>query len=326
MRESAYQLITGRIILLLQGGSVPWRKPWKTQSHLPRNLISKREYRGINIFLLLAMGYESPYWATFNQVRELGGSVRKDEKSSLVVFWKWLEVEEGAEKKRIPLLRYYCVFNAQQCEGIDQYLPKPQTPVIACSPIEAAERIVAGMPRRPLIEHGQRRAFYSPLRDMVGMPSRERFVGTEDYYSTLFHKLTHATGHESRLNRRGVAGERHFGSEPYSKEELVAEMGSCFLCGQAGIVERTIDNSAAYLNGWLRSLKHDATLVVQAAAQAQRAADFIMGKQAEESEVGNDTSAQVTNSSCPTSEAPSPATVERSTPSETTHAMKGEMS
>jgi len=192
MRESAYQLITGRIILLLQSGTVPWRKPWKTQSQLPRNLISKKEYRGINIFLLLAMGYESPYWATFNQVRELGGSVRKDEKSSLVVFWKWLEIEEEAEKRRIPLLRYYCVFNAQQCEGIDQHLPPSASPVIAASPIEAAERIVAGMPRCPLIEHGQRRAFYSPRRDMVGMPSQERFVSTEEYYSTLFHELTHA--------------------------------------------------------------------------------------------------------------------------------------
>ena len=148
------------------------------------------------------------------------------------------------------------------------------------------------MPQRPVIRHGLDRAFYSPAADSVGMPSPERFETPENYYNVLFHELTHSTGHESRLNRKGVSGvgvERAaFGSQSYSKEELVAEMGAAFLCGRAGIVERTIDNSAAYVASWLERLKDDARLVVLAAAQAQKAADFILGRQygAEESEAG----------------------------------------
>ena len=136
------------------------------------------------------------------------------------------------------------------------------------------------MPRRPAIRHGLDRAFYSPAADSVGMPSPERFDTPENYYNVLFHELTHSTGHESRLNRKGVSGTdgqwAGFGSQSYSKEEMVAEMGAAFLCGQAGIVERTIDNSAAYLRSWLERLKNDCRLVVQAAAQAQKAADFIL--------------------------------------------------
>jgi antirestriction protein ArdC len=139
------------------------------------------------------------------------------------------------------------------------------------------------MPRRPEIKRGLDRAYYSPGGDFVGMPSPEQFKSGEDYYSVLFHELTHSTGHESRLNRKGVSGAdgqwSAFGSQSYSKEELVAEMGAAFLCGQAGIVERTLDNSAAYIKSWLSRLKDDPRLVVQAAAQAQKAADFILGQQ-----------------------------------------------
>jgi len=127
------------------------------------------------------------------------------------------------------------------------------------------------------------RAFYSPDGDYVGMPEPELFRTPEDYYSVLFHELTHSTGHESRLNRKGVTGSdglwSAFGSQPYSQEELVAEMGAAFLCGQAGIVERTIDNSVAYIRSWLQRLKDDRRLIVQAAAQAQKASDFILARQ-----------------------------------------------
>ena len=172
---------------------------------------------------------------------------------------------------------------------------RQHVPVIAeatrqASVIEAAKAIVDGMPTRPEIKHGLAKAFYSPSGDYVGMPSQKQFERDEAYYSVLFHELTHATGHESRLNRKGVAGNEDnwssFGSTPYAKEELVAEMGAAFLCGEAGIMERTIDNSAAYVQSWLKRLKDDVRLVVQAAAQAQKAADFIIGKQpAGESEV-----------------------------------------
>jgi antirestriction protein ArdC len=177
------------------------------------------------------------------------------------------------------MLRYYSVFNVAQCDGVTA--PAIEGADGVHSPIETAEQIVAAMPRRPEIRHGLDRAFYSPASDSVGMPSPERFESPENYYNVLFHELTHSTGHESRLNRKGVSGvggERAaFGSQSYSKEELVAEMGAAFLCGRAGIVERIIDNSAAYVAAWLERLKDDAQLVVMAAAQAQKAADFILG-------------------------------------------------
>ena len=137
--------------------------------------------------------------------------------------------------------------------------------------------IVANMPQVPIIKHGMARAYYSPLEDYVGMPDRERFDSEPGYFATIFHELVHATGHKSRLKRPSITERNGFGSDPYCKEELIAELGSAFLCGHAEIVERTIDNSAAYLKGWLEQLRNDRTLIVQAAAQAQKAADFILG-------------------------------------------------
>lgn len=292
MNHDVYQVITDRIIGLLENGVVPWQKPWQGGEQMPRNLISGHEYRGVNVFLLHAMSYTSPYWLTFNQAREMGGHVKRGERASPVVFWKRLPVEASGEpdgKKIIPFLRYYSVFNVEQCEDI----PADKIPVQNGSkrehcPIQAAESIVTAMPKKPEIKHGGGRACYSPGLDCVTMPLPETFRSGQDYYSVLFHELTHSTGHESRLNRKGVAGAdgewSAFGSTPYAREELVAEMGAAFLSGHAGIVERTLDNSAAYLQSWLARLKEDTRLIVQAAAAAQKAADFILGKQFAESE------------------------------------------
>jgi len=286
-KADAYQVITDRIIGLLEKGVVPWQKPWRGGDMVPRNLTSKREYRGVNVFLLHAMMYESPFWLTFNQAKELGGHVKRGERACPVVFWKWLDVEaphEQSGKKTVPFLRYYSVFNVGQCEDI----PPDKIPSLGerqreHSPIAEAERIVAGMPKRPEIRHGGGRACYVPSVDRVDMPKPEAFLSEQDYYSVLFHELTHSTGHESRLNRKGVAspdGEwSAFGSTPYAREELVAEMGAAFLAGHAGIVERTINNSAAYVQSWLQRLKQDSRLIVQAAGQAQKAADFILDRQ-----------------------------------------------
>ena len=295
MKDAVYQVITDRVITLLEQGTVPWHKPWQGGQSMPQNLVSRRPYRGVNVFLLHAMSYASPYWLTFRQAQELGGSVRRGEKACPVVFWKWLDVDEAGAgptgKRRVPFLRYYSVFNAAQCEGIDAHVPAIDGTQRPHTPIETAEQIVAAMPRRPAVRHGLERAFYDPSGDSVGMPAPERFDRPADYYNVLFHELTHATGHESRLNRKGVSGTdglwSAFGSQPYCREELVAEMGAAFLCGHAGIVERTLDNSAAYVAAWLARLKDDVRLVVQAAAQAQRAADFILARQfGEESEAG----------------------------------------
>ena len=285
--ENGEARITERIITLLAQGTVPWQKPWKARTGLPRNLVSGKPYRGINVFLLLAMSYESPFWLTFRQALELGGTVRKGEKSCPVVFWKQMTIEdkETRESQKIPLARYYHVFNAAQCDGL-----KTSTEHTAESAdgIVMPDEIVAHMPQRPVIKHGMNCAFYSPREDCVGLPSRERFERAEDYYATLFHELIHATGHESRLNRATLTEKAGFGSNPYCKEELIAEMGAAFLCGQAEIAERTIDNSAAYLKHWLEQLKNDRTLIVSAAAQAQKAADFILGNGPEDVAVKTD--------------------------------------
>jgi len=285
MNNSVYQLITDRITALLEKGVVPWHQPWQCAAQTPRNFVSGKPYRGINILLLHSMGYASPFWLTFKQAESLSGYVKRGEKGSPVVFWKWLETEdkETGETERIPLLRYYSVFNIAQCGGIE--IPATSQPTQEHTPVETAEQIIAGMPKRPEIKTGLAKAFYSPVADFVGMPTPEQFGKAEEYYSVLFHELTHATGHETRLNRKGVSRTEGtvaaFGSDPYAKEELVAEMGAAFLCGQAGIADRTVDTSAAYVFSWLQRLKNDTKLVVQAAAQAQKAADYILAKNQE---------------------------------------------
>jgi antirestriction protein ArdC len=284
MNILSYERITERIVSLLEQGTIPWHKPWTVKTGLPRNLISKKPYRGINVFLLMAMSYESPHWLTFRQAIQLGGNVKKGEKSCPVVFWKRMknEAEESDEPRKAPLLRLYHVFNVAQCEGLKDAPGEIQMPVT--KPAE----IVAGMPQPPVVKHGMAQAFYSPHEDCVGMPERERFDTEDSYHATLFHELVHATGHEKRLNRASISERNGFGSNPYCKEELIAELGSAFLCGYADIVDRTIDNSAAYLEGWLKQFQNDRTLIVSAAAQAQKAADFILGRTFVESEAGHD--------------------------------------
>ncbi len=276
MNIKSYERITDRITDLLSQGTVPWHKPWRVTTGLPRNLVTQKPYRGINPFVLMAMGYESPHWLTFRQAIQLGGTVKKGEKACPVVFWKPMELtdKESGEVEKIPLLRLYFVFNVAQCEGLKE---TPDVDASAFAATEAAD-IVAGMPQLPIIKHGMTHAYYSPSNDTVGMPERKRFDTPDAYHATLFHELVHATGHEKRLKRLSITERNGFGSDPYCKEELIAELGSAFLCGQAGIVERTIDNSAAYLEGWLTRLQEDKTLIVYAAAQAQKAADFILNR------------------------------------------------
>ena len=276
MNIKSYERITERIVSLLEQGTVPWHKPWQVKTGLPRNLVTNKPYRGINPFLLMAAGYESPHWLTFRQAIQLGGSVKKGEKACPVVFWKPLQVtDEGTEEsKKIPLLRMYYVFNVAQCEGLKN-MPTEDASSFALT--EAAE-IVAKMPQPPVFKHGMSHAFYTPLNDIVGMPIQERFDTEDSYYATMFHELVHSTGHEKRLKRQSIMERNGYGSDPYCREELIAELGSAFLCGHAGIVERTVNNSAAYIKGWLKPLKDDRTLIVYAAAQAQKAADFILGR------------------------------------------------
>lgn len=274
-----YEQVTARIMEILETGTVPWKKPWSS-SKGARNLISKKPYRGINQFLLNCSPYASPYWLTYRQATEKGGHVRQGEKSTAIVFWKWLDCkvppgeEDNEATGKVPLLRYYNVFNLEQIDGITT--PVEVQPVNPFSPIEQAELVIRNMPYRPIILYGSDRACYSPTLDNVKLPNREAFKSPEEFYSTAFHELGHSSGHSSRLGRKGILEPSYFGSHDYSQEELVAEFGSSMLCGFAGIEQQTLENSAAYIQGWLKALKGDKKLAIVAAGQAQRAADFIL--------------------------------------------------
>lgn len=280
--NKVYEIITDRITKQLEQGNIPWRKPWKGEAHAPRNFVSKKAYRGINLFLLNADNrFTSPYWLTFKQCTDLGGKVTKGEKAAPVIFWKWLDVDEkdesGTKAGRVPMLRYYSVFNVEQCTGLTLPVKAPET-LLDFNPIEAAEAIVKGYSTAPEIKETEKaRAYYSPGLDYINMPVRSTFHSVEEFYSTLFHELTHSTGHEKRLKREGIIGMHFFGDAVYSREELVAEFGAAFLCGHAGIENVTLDNSAAYIQSWLKVLKNNKQWLVIAAAQAQKAAEYILG-------------------------------------------------
>lgn len=283
MSFDLYAEITKQISEMLDKGVVPWRRPilGRQSAGHPRNLASGKPYRGVNVFLLAftayAKGYESSHWLTFNQARDRGGNVRKGEKSTMVVFWKQYETEDRQthEPTKVPVLRYYNVFNAAaQCEGIE--VPDaPKFEPIDFKPIEAAEAIAKDYLGGPAVTHGGGQAFYRPSMDTVQMPEPARFATGEDYYATLFHEYAHSTGHSTRLDRKLDTDPKPFGTPDYGKEELVAEMAAAFLCGHAGIAPSVVENQAAYVQGWLKTIKADKKLVVSAAAQAQRAADWI---------------------------------------------------
>jgi antirestriction protein ArdC len=289
-RIDVYAIINDRIIEQLEKGTVPWCKPWSTGG-LPMNIISKRHYRGINMMLLAMEGYEHNQFLSFKQVGDIGGKVKKGEKGHIVVYWSQIEnkqeqkpepiaqSEENAEQKKKAILRYYYVFNIAQCENIpEKYLPK----VRETSDLLPCESIVRGMPQCPPIRHKEQRAFYNFKEDFVNMPKKRSFKNDESYYSTLFHELVHSTGHESRLKRDTLEHMSEFGGETYSLEELIAEMGTCYLQSFAGITSE-FEQSAAYLQGWLGKLKNDKRFIFQAAKAAQRATDFILNvKDAEE--------------------------------------------
>lgn len=277
----AYEVITERIIEKLNAGVVPWHQPWSGPSRqMPANYVTRKQYRGLNIFLTAMQGYDCPYWLTFKQCEERGAFVKKGEKGTPIVFWKMFERSTTNEKgeseiEHIPMMRYYTVFNLRQTSLGDEYNPgkvdtKDNNILASC------EKVIAEYHLAPTIQHEEQRAYYRPSSDLINMPLFNTFSSPEEYYSTLFHEMTHSTGHAERLNRYAEQKNHNFGSQDYSKEELIAEMGSAMLCGHAGIENKTIDNSAAYIHSWLRNLQDDKKMVILAAAKAQRSCDYIL--------------------------------------------------
>ncbi len=236
-------------------------------------------YRGINVWTLGGQGYGSPHWLTWKQIHERDGRVLKGERSTPVVFWKQLEVaSEDGEARRVPLARLYNVWNLEQCEGIEAP-DEPAAHRTPGDPLAAAKRIVDGMPDPPTIKVAGLRAFYQPSEDLVQVPFASRFASEDAWYATLFHELGHATGHEKRLHRPDVMRRDELGPTDLSREELVAEFTSSYLCAEAGIAPAIIENQAAYIDNWTRVLQDDRRALVVAAGAAQRAADHILDRQ-----------------------------------------------
>lgn len=275
-----YEEITNRIIEQLEQGNIPWHKPWNGLTSGAYNRVSKKPYSLLNQMLLKHDGE----YATYKQWSDLGGKVRKGEKSEIVVFWKILNVEETndgkVEKKSIPLLKYINVFHVSQVDGVE---PK-EVKTIEHKPIEEAEKIKKDYINRENIlikEVISNEAFYSPVKDYIQVPCKEQYKDVLEFYSTLFHEMVHSTGHKDRLKRLDCSVKlASFGSEDYSKEELIAEIGSAFLMNHIGIESsKTFKNSAAYIQSWLKVLKNDNRFIVSASSKAEKAMKYILGEE-----------------------------------------------
>lgn len=278
-----YDRVTNQVLEALANGVAPWRKPWKGREHLPSNAVSKRSYNGINLLLLSMAKFADHRWMTYRQATELGGSIRRGEKGSLVVFWKILEPSKStpddspSARHGVPLLRHYFVFNAEQVDGLS--LSSLPSTAPQADRIEKADRIMHSMPNPPRVIEAGTSAYYRPSDDVVVLPPLRQFTSVDHFYATALHELGHSTGHQSRLNRPGVTGHIIFGTSDYSREELVAELTSAFLCAELGLDNSLIADSASYVSGWLDLLNQDKRAIMVASSQARHACDYIKGCQ-----------------------------------------------
>lgn len=290
-----YKMISDKILADIQNnGKLTWVKEWKTKrGNLPMNAITKRHYEGINLFLLSLSGYSSPYFLTFKQIEELGGTIKKGEKASQVIFWKInkysKENEQGeTEIKNVPLLRYYNVFNIEQCENvtIKEEMKENKFEYNDNEIIQNAEKLINDYVTREKINAKmieQDRAFYRPLTDEITMPLLSQFSSSNAFYSTFFHEIGHSTGHEKRLNRKEVNGTINFGSCDYGTEELVAELTSAFLCAETGINNDTTErNNSAYIKNWYNAIKADPKMFIMASARANKAVKYVSNRLTDE--------------------------------------------
>lgn len=286
-QQATYEAVAQTIISQLEKGIAPWRKEWVSSGYTALSLSTKRPYRGTNAFLLsfsaMANGYASPHWGTYKQIAAIGGQVRKGEKSTPVVLWKQLKVEDEAtgKEKVVPMLRSFNVFNAEQCDW-ENGAPEYEKPAARDNVqiIESAQNVLNSyLQREATLQFNTKqsdRAFYSPVQDSITMPLMELFTSDEAFYATAFHEAAHSTGHATRLAREGVTENHYFGDPTYSEEELVAEFTAAFLCGHTGLAPSVIDNSAAYIKSWLKVLQNDPKVLVRATSRAQKAADYIL--------------------------------------------------
>lgn len=294
-QKDVYEMINEIILEKLQQGTMPWKKSWNTFGPA-RNYVTNKPYRGFNALLLgmISGSFEYPLYVTFNQVKQLGGFIKKGSKSLPVIYWKMLYYSSRTSKaiapedlkkhdpddvNNIPLLRYYSVFNIDCAEGIEFKLPGGN---YINNPIERCESIIQEMPNRPAIKYSGSQPCYNAVTDEIKIPKINNFTSEAEYYAALFHELGHSTGHISRLNRETLSEPAFYASKNYCQEELVAEIASCFVCNEAGIMNETIDNSASFIDFWQTSLKEilkeDKRFFIKASSEAQKAADYILNR------------------------------------------------
>jgi antirestriction protein ArdC len=292
--------VTAKMIAALERGVVPWHKPWQGSgaAGFPCSLSSKRPYRGVNVWLLgltaLERGYRSPWWGTYKAIIDLGGKVREGQShknglgSTGIILSKTYPRTEIDEKtgdkvtRRIPVMRWHAVFNAEQADGLPDWCYPSAEDRGGNGLLPEPEEVLMGYLHRdgaPGFRYAGDRACYSPGEDMITIPHPEGFDSPSHRYATEFHECGHSTGHQSRLGRAGIAGFDHFGSERYADEELIAEMTSAYLCAMTGIDgDGIFDNSAAYLGNWLAKLRNDHKLIFRASARAGEAVDCVLGR------------------------------------------------
>ena len=290
-QRDLYQEVTNKMISMIEQGVAPWRLTWNTYG-LAKNYATGHVYSGINLILMNTTPHPIPYFMSYNQIKERGGKIRKGAKAEMVIYFNvyykdfadnTLSKEDakaresrGEEIQVLKFIKYYNVFNIADIEGID--FETPETRLNPNEKMEGCEKIIEQMPNRPelkMVDADQ--PFYSPVLDFVNMPAIEQFESAEAYYATYFHELAHSTGHALRLGREEVMNPSKHGSNPYSREELLAELAASFLCSSVQInFDNIAENSAAYLAGWLKVLKEDSKFIFKAAAEAQKAADYIL--------------------------------------------------
>jgi antirestriction protein ArdC len=292
MKQDIYSRITNKIIADLEKGVRPWMKPWNAE-HAAGNISrplrqNGRPYTGINVLMLwmeaVDRGYNAPIWMTFRQAKELGGFVKKGEHGSAVVYASTFRKTEKDEKtgeeveRDIPFMKGYTVFNVEQIERLPaHYYAAAQAPVLTPEQrIEHAERFLSSTGAKVI--HAGDRACYSPLKDQITMPPFEFFRDPESYYETLLHETVHWTRHPTRLDR-DLRRKFDIIETAYAVEELIAELGSAYLCSDLGLVPEVRQDHASYIESWLKVLDNDRRAVFWAAAHAQKAADFLHGLQ-----------------------------------------------
>ena len=283
---NVYQMVTDRIVEQLNNGIIPWRQPWVGGSAMAISYTSRKAYSALNQLLLGKPGE----WLTWKQVYDRGGKVKKGAKARFCVFYQWVDKKvENEETHEIedysfPILKWYKVFHIDDTEGIESKIETVE-PDNTIQPIEKAEAVINGYLSREdslkfINDRESSQAYYSPSADEVVVPMITQYEIPEEYYSTTFHELTHSTMHEKRCNRREENKVAAFGSKDYSREELVAEIGSAMLCNRIGIeCEKAFKNSVAYIQSWLKALKNDQKMIVWASGRAEKAAKYILNEE-----------------------------------------------